>query len=199
MITRLLVVATFLCLLVVTEAKADPLTFSNVVLLQNNNQTHVDLFSNQSSVFLGPQLNFLVDVSGSLPPGTTNTLVLTYTEMGSAPVTQSLDIPLFGSAQPPFTLLFSFTSNTASYQGVGANLTVDIIGSSPDFQIPGGQKVDSYTYSFNVAQPIPEPATLLLLGAGLAGIIPGTRKRRTRDVLVATNRGPVNANANKRE
>jgi PEP-CTERM motif-containing protein len=180
----LLLVGTVFGLVATVNVKADPLTFSNVVVLQNNNTTQLDLFSNQNTTIFGSDLNFLVSINGTLAPGVINTVQVTYTELGSAPVTQSIEIPLFGTAQPPFTLLFSFTSPGANFQGVGATLLVDILGSSPDYVIPGGagagQQVDSYNYSFKVAEPVPEPATLLLAGTGLVGLIAGVRKRKRR-------------------
>jgi hypothetical protein len=133
----------------------------------------------------GPQLSFLVDVTGTLPPGVTNILQVTYAEAGSAPITQTFSIPAFGTIPPPFTQIFTFTSPGADFNGVFATLTVDIIGSSPDFIIPSGpragERVDSFTYSFNVAQPVPEPASMILLGSGLLGIaarINSSRRRK---------------------
>ena len=169
-------------LVAVPAAKADPLTFSNVVALQNNAATRVDLFSNPGTTLLGPQISFLVDITGSLPPGVTNTLLITYVEAGGAPLTQTFQIPAFGSIQPPFSQLFTITSPGASYQGVMASLTIDIIGSSPDFVIPSGpnagQMVDSYTYHFNVAQPVPEPVSLILFGTGMCGVWRKVSRRR---------------------
>jgi len=164
-----------------SEANADPLYFSNVVALQDGGNTRIDLFSNPGVTVIGPHVNFLVDVTGTLPPNTTDILSITYTEPGSAPIVQTYEIPLFGTVNPPFTLLFAITSPGATLQGIHGTLLIDLLNSSPDFIIPSGpgagQRVNSYTYSFNVAS-VPEPATLLLFGAGLVGM--GTQRRRRR-------------------
>jgi len=156
-------------------ASADPLVFSNVTAFQNNDTVQVDLFSNPGITLYGPTLTFSVDISGVLAPGEVDTLRITYTELGSAPVVQNFQIPLFGSVQPPFTLLFSFVSAGNTPQGIPATLTLDLLNSTPNFVIPGGQAVNSYTYSFNVA-PVPEPATLVVMASGLAAL--GVRLRR---------------------
>ena len=175
----------FLAILIfacVKGTQADPLFFSNVSALQNNGTTKVDLFSNPGTSLFGPQITFHVDISGNLNPGAIDTLRVSYSEAGGSPIVQSFQIPLFGSVQPPFTLVFSVTSLAASFAGTPATLTLDLLSSNPDFIIPGGpnggQGVDSYTYSFNVAEPIPEPATMTLLGAGLAGLFARTRRRQ---------------------
>lgn len=173
----------FLAILIFAGAKgaqADPLFFSNVVALQNNGATRVDLFTNPGTTLIGPQITFLVDITGNLNPGTTDTLLVSYSEGGS-PIIQSFQIPLFGTVQPPFTIVFSVTSSSASFAGTPAILTLNLLNSNPDFIIPtgpnAGQRVDSQSYAFNVSKPIPEPATVTLLGVGLTGLLARYRRR----------------------
>jgi hypothetical protein len=154
--------------------------FSNARVFQNNDQTQLELFSNQGASIVGPNLSFRVDITGTLPAGASDVVQITYTEAGSLPQVLTYQVPAFGVVYPPYTLFFSFVSPGASPQGVSASLTVDLLYSSPDFIVPSGVDVgqlrDSNTYSFNVLQPVPEPATLLAFGSGLA--ILASRRRR---------------------
>src|SRR6266576_2177431 len=151
--TKGFIVAVFLFIgvLAAPGVSADPLVFSNVVALPNLSPTRVDLFSNPGTTVFGPHLNFLVDITGTLPPNGIDTLLVTYSEEGSAPVVQSFQIPFFGTVNPPFSLLFSVTSLNPTVQGTMASLTLNLLNSVPDFVIPSGpnagQRVDSQTYS----------------------------------------------------
>lgn len=166
--------------LTASTAKADPLFFSNVTAFQNNDTVQVNLNSNPGTTLFGQNLTFSVDITGVLPMGGTDILRITYTELGSAPVVQDFQIPLFGSVQPPFTLIFSVFSPGFTPQGIPATLTIDLLNSGPDFVIPAGpnqgQSVNSQTFTFNVAQPVPEPATLSVLFGGLIAL--GIKVRR---------------------
>ena len=95
---------------------------------------------------------------------------------------QSFGIPAFGVVPPPYSQLFTFISPGATGAGIPATLTIDIIGSLGDFVIPSGpnagNRFDSFTYTFNVAQPVPEPASIILLATALAGITAQLGRRR---------------------
>lgn len=170
--------------LAMSSVQADPMRFSNTVALQNSGNVSVNLFSNPDIILTGPQLSFLVDITGTLAPGETHSLLVTYTELGSSPVSQVFQIPAFGTIPPPFSQLFTLTS-TNSIVPIIATLRIDILGVNPDFMIPSGsnagQLVDSYTYTFKVSQPVPEPTTVALLATGLSGIA-ALRKRRRHHV-----------------
>jgi hypothetical protein len=153
------------------QTQADPLTISNVAALQNNGNTSVDLFSHPNTTLLGRDLTFTVLLSGVLPPGGSDTLRVTYHDAFGASIVQEFQIPLFGVVQPPLTLFITIHAPTVNFAGVPATLTLDLLNSNPDFVIPSSALgVNSVTYSFNVAEPVPEPATLTLLCGGLTAL-----------------------------
>ncbi|HEV7397394.1 MAG TPA: PEP-CTERM sorting domain-containing protein [Pyrinomonadaceae bacterium] len=160
-------------------AKADSITFSNVVALQSNASTRVDLLSNPGVTIVGPQISFLVDIQGSLPQGVSSLLQITYSEAGSAPIVQTFTIPAFGNVPPPYSQLFTINSPGASPLGTPATLTITII-SPPGFGVGAGPgQFTTHTYTFNVTQPVPEPSTMLLLGTGALGLLTQVRRRRS--------------------
>jgi hypothetical protein len=186
--TALFIAAIAFCLSIGSKAQADPLVFSNVVALQDGGQTRVDLFSNEGVILLGPQIVFSVDIGGSLPASGMDVLQLTFTEVGGTSQVQLFRIPLFDTVPPPYTQIFAFTAQGATVAGREVSLRVDILGTAPDFVIPSGpqtgQTVDSYTYKFKVSEPIPEPASIILLGLGLAGL---AKKRLRRKAIENSN------------
>ncbi|MGI8733607.1 MAG: PEP-CTERM sorting domain-containing protein [Pyrinomonadaceae bacterium] len=157
-----------------TGSQADPLTFANVGAFQSNGTTIVDLYSNQGETLFGPQITFRVEILGTLPPGGADTLFVRYSDAAGNVIDQSFAIPLFGTIQPPFFVIFSVTAPAVNFQGVPATLFVDLLNSSPDFILPSGPgaggQVNSFTYSFNVAQPVPEPTSILLLTTAVFGL-----------------------------
>ena len=126
---------------------------------------------------LGPKVNFLVDINGIVPADPAQTLLITFTEAGNAPVTQSFQ--LFSGLPSTFSFLFSVTALGATPQGTNATLTVDILGRDPDFINPGtDQAQNSHTYNFKVAEPVPEPASMVLMSLGIVGLIEKRRRGR---------------------
>ena len=149
--------------------KADPVSFQNVVAIQGSNR--INLASNPSVSLLGPEINFLLDITNATPANGVNTLRTTFLEQGQTGVSETFRVPLFDGISD-YSQLFKYTAKNPSLSGVPVVLTVEIIDGVSQ------QTLQSGRYEFRVTQPVPEPATISLLSFGLAGLY--TRHRRKR-------------------
>jgi hypothetical protein len=189
MYLKLIIVAVFLIGGLSSNVKADPLTFSNVGALQNAGLKTIDLLSSPNLV--GPAVTFRVDISGNLPPGGTDTLLVVYSDATGITITQTFEIPLIAS--PPFTLLFTVASPNVSFSGTPATLSLNLLNSNSDFIIPTtGQSRDAFTYNFTLSQPVPEPASMALLLSGLSsfGVYRRMRRPKTKEAEAHLRNGP---------
>jgi hypothetical protein len=167
-----------------TTAKADGVTFSNLVALQNNGTTQIDLYTNPQAHLFGSQISFFVDLAGVLPASGSDTLRLTFLEAGQNAVVQNLAIPFFSGLTLPYTQLFTFTPIHPTVAGTPVILSVDIVGNPVDFVIPsgpgGGTGVNSYSYSFLATTPVPEPISGSLFLLGVSAVVARARRHKPR-------------------
>jgi hypothetical protein len=157
-------------------ASADQLFFSNVVLLQNGGFSSVDLFSNLGQTFgltnVNPSnsdLDFEIDIRGNSTGDTLLTKLTTpdFSLTNEAPIPPGV-YPPFPTSTERYFLTF-YIPKDCCYHPTPVNFVVDIPGSDPNFIVPTtGEQVNSFTYSFNVLQPVPEPNCFLLCSTGLA-------------------------------
>lgn len=153
-----------LSLVAFSSAKADPVSFSNVVALPN-----LSLASSPNIPTVTPDVNFSLDIHGAGPQADAIQLQLSFQESGQSALTQNFAVPLFDGLTD-YTQIFEFQVQNPTFGGTPVTLTARLVNTL------SGAILQSQTYNFSVSQPVPEPATISLLALGVVGLI--SRKKR---------------------
>lgn len=171
-----------LFLIIVPVVKADPVTFDfgSVVALQNVGFTSVNL--NNPNLLLAPtsidtpsgvrSLNVGFDLT--VDPGQTWTGVVRYDWVlnGVASTTFNNNCALGCTSEFIRGAGSTLEYTTPFFSPVPVSLTISVINDA-------GDVLGSRSFAFSIAEPVPEPTTLLLLGSGLA-MVSGIRAARRR-------------------
>jgi PEP-CTERM motif len=144
-----------------------------------------------------PGGNFIINDAGQLATDPTLSQLVSGFTVGSSytltgdyavfagsfgnPALQSFAVDIIGTATPTTTF------GRPGGEGVYGSFSVTFVANATDILIRFRTEINGDDSSFRVdniaVQPVPEPATMLLLGTGLAGFAGAVRRRRKKDLV----------------